>query len=83
MRITAQAAMRLTDEACQFIGENFYLIPGQLETFDFDPQDFTGAVVLSIEEANLILQAMNPGPKDTKWRDLLEERIEQAKKGKE
>lgn len=80
MRLTQQGANRLTDEACQFNGKEFYLIPSLLETHDFDPEELTGAVVLGVDEANAILWAMNPNPDDIKWRDLLEKRIEQAKK---
>lgn len=39
-------------------------------------------VVLTVEEAHRIRWAMNPSPDDCIWRDLLEERIEQAESKK-
>lgn len=50
----------------------------ELENFQFEQRDFENVVVLSIEEATQICNAMNPTPSDVKWRNLLEQRIVEA-----
>lgn len=80
MRLTQQGANRLTDEACQFNGKDFYLIPSLLETHDFDPNEFTGAVVFSINEVEEILMAHFYGEHSLNVYDLLAARLRKAKK---
>ena len=75
MQLTKQGAVRLTDEACQFNGKDFYLIPSLLETHDFAPNEFTGAVILSFDEVLKIQSALMPGDSFNEARELLAERL--------
>lgn len=75
MRLTQQGANRLTDEACQFNGKDFYLIPSLLETHDFDPGEFTGAVVLTYDEVVKVAKAISPEKSFDDVREILARRI--------
>ena len=55
----------------------------RVEMLEFEPDDFKNMVCLSVAEAHQIRWAMNPAPEDCIWRDLLEERIEQAEMSKQ
>lgn len=82
MRLTSTGAERVFE--CISIYETKLGEPvlnmTELENFQFEQQDFEGSVVLSIDEASQICAAMNPGPSDIKWRNLLEHRINEATK---
>ena len=71
--------MKLSDKGWRKV----VLAENLLDDPDFEQSDFEDAVVLTIKEAHRIRWAMNPSPEDCIWRDLLEERIEQAEKENE
>lgn len=82
MRLTSAGAKRLFDDIVVYetnFGEPV-LNMTELENFKFDQRDFEDSVVLSVDEARQICAAMNPGPSDIKWRNLLEYRINEATK---
>ena len=61
-----------------------------LGSYEFEPEDFTGAVVLTVEEAEKLMKLLdlceywltnnNVSYDCDAWASLLEERIEQAEK---
>ena len=63
-----------------------------IDSYDFKPEDFTGAVVLTVEEAEKLMKLLdlcecwltnnNVSYDCDAWASLLEERIEQAEKQK-
>lgn len=75
MRLTQKGVNRLTDEACQLCGKSFYLIPSLLETHDFDPEEFTDAVVLTYDEVVKVAKAIRPGKSYDDVREILARRI--------
>ena len=83
--------MRLSEKGCVHLNEwMVHKLP--IDAFKFKPEDFTGAVVLTVEEAEKLMKLLdlcecwltnnNVSYDCDAWASLLEERIEQAEKKK-
>ena len=86
--------MRLSEKGCVHLNEwMVHKLP--MDAFEFKPEDFTGAVVLTIYEAKIIMHHLlrekeflldSVGPMLAQysqiWAEFLEGRIEQAEKKK-
>ena len=83
--------MRLSEKGCVHLNEwMVHKLP--IDAFEFKPEDFTGAVVLTVEEAEKLMKLLdlceywltnnNVSYDCDAWASLLEERIEQSEKQK-
>ena len=83
--------MRLSKKGCVHLNEwMVHKLP--IDAFEFKPEDFTGAVVLTVEEAEKLMKLLdlceywltnnNVSYDCDAWASLLEERIEQVEEEK-